>query len=283
MIKIGGRKIGWGYPPIISAELSLNHQADLNLAIKMIDEVAEAGADAVKLQYFKVEDFCTDKEKMVTYEQWLQDLLSGNARKYGCRIVDGKLKSTLSEEVTETEYELFKRHEISLDFVKACQQRAKKKHLIFGVTPTSVKGVKELGALGIDFFKIASDMIGKKEMLTEMGAYGIPKIISTGHLTLDEVRSYIINGKRWSWLWLHCVSEYPTINPQLWKIRHLQEFDCHVGYSDHTLGIESAIRAIELGATWVEKHFTSDKTLPGPDHWYSADKEELTRLAKAVK
>jgi len=263
MIEIGGRKVGWGYKPIISAELGVNHQNDLKIALKMIDAAAEAGVDSVKLQYLKVDDFCTDKKMFIIYKQHFQTATS--------------VEVSNLEGITENYYNFFKRHEISLEFVSACRARANEHGLIFGVTPTSAEGVVELVGL-TDYYKIAADMVIKKDMMAEMHRErkrNIPIIVSLGHCDIEEsIPSADIH--------LHCVSEYPAKYSQLWKIKHLQEQGFLTGYSDHTIGIESAVRATELGAVWIECHVTLAKSLPGPDHWFSKDFDELKRLCEAI-
>lgn len=275
MIEIGGRKIGWGQKPIISAELSLNHNGNLDIALEMIDKAAKAGVDGVKLQYFKTEDFTPKPEldgtgKTVTYKQrrsgaWEPHPLAPFGSEF--------------ESITELEYDLFKRHEISLDFVVECQKRAKEHGLIFGVTPTSQRGVEELLPLEIDYYKVASDMTGPLTGISQFVAdLKKPMILSTGHWATEHLS---ICNKHW--LWLHCVSEYPCEDPKLWRMKHMQELGIPTGYSDHTRGTESALRAIELGAVWVEKHFTLDTKMPGPDHWFSATTGELEDLVEAVE
>jgi len=282
MIEIGGRKVGWGHRPVISAELSLNHQGDLNLAIKMIEEAAEAGADAVKLQYFKTEDFQTDKEETTTYKQVDLETYGWPSKWKNNKVVELSIKGPISEavtkEVTEPIFELFKHHEIDIEFVSACRARAKELGLIFGVTPTSVGGARDLVALGVDYLKIASDMALRTDIIdyAKEQRSNIPVIISTGHLDIVKIEP-------WSnTIWLSCVSEYPAKTPQLWKLVHMRYKINNVGYSDHTIGIESAVRATELGACWVECHVTSDKTLSGPDHWFSKDMNELKRICEAI-
>lgn len=269
MLEIGGRKVGWGQKPIISAELGLNYNNSLDTALEMIKSVAACGADAVKVQYFKADDFAEPGNRTINYRQMSE--LSG---KFGWI---GDITQYL-EFVTENYYEFFKRNEISLDFVEACYRQAKKHGLIFGVTTTSTEGVREIAEANLtDYFKVASDMVGKTKMIEFMRETDLPAVLSTGQVDLSKEINHIYDD-----LVLHCVSEYPCKNPKLWKIRHMQEMGYNVGYSDHTQGIKSAIRAMELGAIWVEKHFTLDRTMPGPDHWFSADPMELEKLCKAV-
>jgi len=251
--EIAGQRIGWGYSPVIGCDLSLNHLGDINIALEMIDGIAKAGADACKVQYYRTEDFCTDRKRMVTYK------------------IRGR-------EIVEKEYDFFKRHEIDLDFVRACRDRAWSHNLMFGVTTTSVEGVKEVADLA-NFFKIASDMVDKGAMISAMRETELPIILSTGHLNLNDIRRVAHQND----LVLHCVSEYPCENPKLWKIRHLQEMGYITGYSSHTRNIEDCIQAVNLGAVFIEKHFVLSKDMDAPDVEFSADPQELRALVEAVK
>lgn len=231
---IAGNNIGYGHKPIVACDLSLNHGGDLNQALKMIDGIAECGADSVKVQYYRTLDFC-DKN----HEQ----------------------------------YKLFKDHEISLEFVKECYRRAKERNLIFGVTTTSKQGVKQVADYA-DYFKIASDMAAKTDMIDKMKGYPIPKIISTGHLSLENLKGIK------SWLWLHCVSDYPCHDSKLWKIKHMQELGYLTGFSFHGTPdkLSDCIRAAEMGAVWVEVHFRSGNAVD----WWALDAKKLKELCMAL-
>ena len=281
MIEIGDKKVGYGYPPIISAELSISHQGNLETALEMIDKAAQAGADSIKLQYYKTEDFAQPDGETITYKQRVSNM--------GPYLIPKKRTDELQryeysmEEITESIYDLFKRNEISLDFVKACQERAKKHDLIFGVTTTSVEGVKEMAEIGVDYLKIASDQINEKDMIDEMAKTGLRIIASTGHIkSLRDIK----NIKIWAnSLWLHCVSEYPAKNPKLWRLSHMQQLIAlyEVGYSHHGTDWRDIVRACELGSVWNEFHWTLDKTMAGPDHHFSLDPTELKQLVEAIK
>ena len=265
MIEIGGRKIGYGYAPILSAELSISHGGHLRTALRMIDSAKENGADGVKLQFYKTEDFAEPDGEMISYQQHQQE-----------HTLSAQLGA--KETVTTSVYNLFKKNEISLDFVKACQQRAKEHQILFGVTTTSVQGVKEMADIGVDYFKVASDMFDKIPMIEQMKQYDIPMIVSTGHMEIRDILKFNCGG-----LMLHCVSEYPAKNPKLWRLRAIPVYGYEVGYSHHSVGITDIIRATELGSVFNEFHFTLDKTLPGSDHWWSLDPSELKQLVKAIK
>ena len=302
MIEIAGRKIGFGYPPVLSCELSISHNGNLDTALQMIDEAAKCGADACKLQYYVTEDFTKPDGEMITYKQvaWSggvvhhKDLEKGifpNKHPYQ----DG-VGGYLLHEITEPIYDLFKRNEIDLTFVKACQKRAKEHDLIFGVTTTSIQGVKEMAELNIDYLKVSSDMINNKEMIREMTLSKIPIIASTGHIkSFTELAEWDLTTLKTKLphqtLFLHCESSYSAEYPKLWKLKHLQWFLWETipftkglaGYSHHSQGIDACIRATELGAVWVEVHYTHSKTASGPDHFWSLDEKELKQLVEAVK
>lgn len=285
MIEIGNKKIGYGYPPILSAELSLNHSGNLKTALQMVDTAAECGADAVKLQYYVTEDFAKPDGEMITYKQGAQkadfDMRNGNLIFY-------------REETTEPIYDLFKRNEINLDFVKACQKRTKEHDLIFHATTTSVQGVKEMAEIGVDAFKVSSDMVENVSMLTEMYKHKekIPLIVSTGHISPDLITVF---QEHPALIFLHCESSYPAENPKLWKIKHMQElrhqyiktcvryYPAQIGYSHHGTDWREIVRACECGSVFNEFHFTLDKTQPGSDHHWSLDPTELKKLVEAVK
>lgn len=276
MIEISGKRIGWGSVPILSAELSLNHGASLDRALEMIDSAAENGADGIKLQYFRAEDFSQPDGEMITYKQRTKK----HPRVFmvlKTRIDEPQRYEYKMEEITESVYSLFKRHEISLNFVKACQQRAKEHQLLFGVTTTSIDGVKEMAEIGVDYLKIASDQIGKNKMIDEMKKSEIPIIVSTGHIGLMDIDTWPNS------LWLHCVSSYPADNPKLWRLKHMTHKFNNVGYSHHGTNWREIVRATEIGSVWNEFHWTLDKTNSGPDNWFSLDPSELSQLVKAIK
>lgn len=272
-MKIDNRQIGYSQSPFLSCELGVNHQNDLPTALKMIDECAKAGVDGVKIQYLRVKDFCTDKDKTIEYKQRKPEPY------------DPALGINILDDITENYIEFFQRYEISLDFVKSCYDHTKQYHsfdrpFLFGITTTSEQGACECYGL-CDYYKVASDMIKNMPMIFRMRETGIPIILSTGHIgNLHNLEAYARKEKD---LVLHCVSDYPAKNARLWRIKHLQEMGYLTGYSDHTIGNEACIRAAELGAVFLEVHITLDKTLSGPDHWFSKDMSDLKQLVEAIK
>jgi N-acetylneuraminate synthase/N,N'-diacetyllegionaminate synthase len=264
VIRIGKRLVGEGQPCFLAAEAGINHNGEMNLAHRLIDAAAEAGADAVKFQNFRTEDFISDRS--LTYDY----------------VSQGKT-------VVESQYEMFKRCELApgqlLELREHCDQRG----VIFFSTPMSEAGIRELIELGAPLLKNGSDCLVHLPLIRAMARTGLPTVISTGMATFDEVKDAVeafrgVEGK--DLILLHCTSSYPT-PPQdvhLRKIATLADaFNCPVGLSDHTDGTVAAIASVALGACMIEKHFTLDKNLPGPDHRFSADPGEFRMLVESVR
>ena len=263
-LAIGARRVGQGAPCFIVAEIGINHNGDMALAERTIDAAAAAGADAVKLQNYRTEDFVTDRS--LTYEY-----RAGDRR------------------VVESQWEMFKRCELSAADLARLKTYADRRNIVLFSTPTSLATLADLVALDVPVLKNGSDFLGHLPLIGAMGATGRPTIVSTGMATLAEideaVRTFRDTGND-QLILLHCTSSYPTPpgDVHLRKIPALAAaFGCLVGLSDHTLGIVAAVGAVALGACCVEKHFTLDRRLPGPDHAMSSDPDELRRLVEAVR
>ncbi|HZT87590.1 MAG TPA: N-acetylneuraminate synthase family protein [Stellaceae bacterium] len=256
--------IGPGRPCFIAAEIGINHNGDLDLAHRTIDAARRAGADAVKFQNYRTEDFVRDRSLTYTYR-------SGG------------------REVTEAQYDLFKRCELDRDALAALFRHCRDIGLIPFTTPTSEAGIADAQAAGAALLKNGSDYLTHLPLIRAMARSGATTILSTGMATLaeidDAVRAFRGAGGR-SLVLLHCVSAYPAppASVNLRKIPALAAaFDCPVGFSDHTEGIVAAAAAVALGAVMVEKHFTLDRALPGPDHWFSSDPAEFAELVAAIR
>ena len=263
-LAIGARRVGQGAPCFIVAEIGINHNGDMALAERTIDAAAAAGADAVKLQNYRTEDFVTDRS--LTYEY-----RAGDRR------------------VVESQWEMFKRCELSAADLARLKTYADRRNIVLFSTPTSLATLADLVALDVPVLKNGSDFLGHLPLIGAMGATGRPTIVSTGMATLAEideaVRTFRDTGND-QLILLHCTSSYPTPpgDVHLRKIPALAAaFGCLVGLSDHTLGIVAAVGAVALGACCVEKHFTLDRRLPGPDHAMSSDPDELRRLGRAPR
>ncbi|HIJ65902.1 MAG TPA: N-acetylneuraminate synthase [Candidatus Hydrogenedentes bacterium] len=256
--------LGDGAPVFLAAEIGLNHNGDLALAKECISAAAAAGADAVKFQNYRTEDFLQDESLMYTY------------------VCDG-------ETVSEPQYAMFKRCELSLDDLSVLADYAAEEKVLFFSTPSGTTGVDDIMRLGLPLIKNASDSLGNRTLLRKMAATGLPCVLSTGMATLDEINTAVDVFRQTGndqLVLAVCTSLYPTPSEQvnLRRIATLCEaFQCPVGFSDHTEGIAAPAGAVALGAVYVEKHFTLDKTLPGPDHRFSADPMEFQQLAEAVR
>lgn len=250
----------------IIAEAGVNHNGDINLAYKLIDIAAEAGADAVKFQTFKSENVVTKFAKKAEYQ----------------------IKNTNED---NTQFEMIKKLELKFnDFIKL-KEYCDKKGIIFLSTPFDIESARFLYDLGLDIFKIASGEITNYLLLREIGSYKKRVILSTGMSKLGEIEDalnlLIQSGtKKENITVLHCNTEYPTPfeDVNLKAMLTIKEaFKVEVGYSDHTLGIEVPIAAATLGAKVIEKHFTLNKNLPGPDHKASLEPQELKLMVNSIR
>ncbi len=263
-IQINDKKIGKGNPTFIVAEIGINHNGDLDLAKKMIEAAARAGVDSVKFQNYRTEDFLSDNK--LTYEYMNNGV-----------------------KVVESQFEMFKRNELTPHMLHELKLFADSIGIIFHSTPTSKEGVDELVRENVPIIKNGSDFLTNSSLLQYMAESGLPVVIATGMASEDEieeaVRTLRRNGNE-NFIVLHCTSSYPTFptDVNLLKMSTIAaKFDCLVGFSDHSEGFSAAVGACALGACWIEKHFTIDKTLPGPDHRFSCDPQEMTALVKSVR
>ena len=258
------RKIGTGQPCFVVAEIGINHNGDMDLAHREIDAAAASGADAVKFQNYHTEGFVSDRS--LTYEYISQ-----------------------GETVVESQYDMFKRCELRPEALRELSEHCEERGVVFFSTPMDEEGVAELVREGVTLLKNGSDCLGHLPLIRCMARTGLPTVISTGMATRedidDAVQAFRDAGGR-DLILLHCTSAYPTpaADVNLRKIPALAEaYDCLVGFSDHTDGIVAAVGAITLGACIIEKHFTLDKNLPGPDHRFSADPREFRELVDAIR
>lgn len=267
-IKINNKIIGDGQPVFIVAELGINHNGKLSLAKKMIDAVKRAGADAIKIQSYIVDDIIKDNNLKYTY-------------------------FSQGHKVTESQYKMFKRAELSRDQQKAIFDYAKKKKIMAFSTPqdNSFKAVDYLcDQLKMPIIKVGSDDLTYLEMLSYYARKKKPIIISTGMATLNEVNDAVKTIKQAGnkkIIILKCTSLYPT-PPQEANLAQITTLknnfsNCLIGFSDHTEGSTATVAAVTMGACLIEKHFTLNKNLPGSDHWFAADPDELSLLVKQVR
>lgn len=255
---------GSSQPCFLVAEIGINHNGSVELALESIDAAANAGADCVKFQNYRTEDFLSDET--LTFEYVSQ-----------------------GEKIVEPQFTLFKRCELAPADLRALKERCDRHGIVFQSTPTSEEGIRELVAIGATSLKNGSDYLVNLPLIRAMARSELPTVLSTGMATLaeidDAVRAFREAGGR-DLVLLHCTSSYPT-PPQDVHLRKIPAlaaaFGCPVGLSDHTFGNEAALGAVALGACLIEKHFTLDKNLAGPDHRFSADPAEFRALVESVR
>ena len=263
-IEIDGRLIGPGEPCFIIAEIGVNHNGSIDTAMKMIDAIADAGADCVKFQTFNAEEFCNNLDD--TYEY----LSNGTV-------------------VQESMFKMFKRLEIKYSEFDALFARVRERGLIPLSTPTDRQAVDLLDRLQAGAFKIGSDDLIYTPFLRYVAGKGKPMIISTGMANAEDIERAVQAIEKEGndqIAVLHCVSLYPTPSNvvNLRRVSALRAmFDLPIGYSDHSQGITAALGAVTLGACIVEKHFTLDRNMAGPDHRFSADPSELVSLVREIR
>lgn len=251
---------------VIIAEAGVNHNGSLDMAIEMVDVAAAAGADAVKFQTFKA-------ERMITV----------NAPKAGYQI-----ETTAS---VKSQLEMVKKLELDETAHKALFHHCLEKGIQFISAPFDLESIDLLIRLGVNTFKIPSGEITNLPYLKKLGSFNKKLILSTGMADMGEIEDALgvltDSGTPIENITiLHCNTEYPTpfedVNLKAMQTIGLA-YGVAVGYSDHTPGIEVAIAAVALGAIVVEKHFTLDRTLPGPDHKASLEPNELKAMVEAIR
>lgn len=263
-IRIGNALIGEKEPCFIIAEAGVNHNGDIKLAKRLIDSAKEAGADAVKFQTFKAEDVAAESAKTAIYQK----------------------KST--KEV-KSQLKMLKNLELSQESHEQLMKYAKQKKIIFLSTPFDKQSVDLLVELGVPLIKIGSGEITNHPFLEYIAKKDLPIILSTGMSDLEEVAeatSIIKETGCGDLILLHCTSNYPArIEDCNLKAMNTisDEFNVPIGYSDHTLGIFIPLAAVAMGACVIEKHFTLDKNLMGPDHKTSLAPDEFEKMVCGVR
>ncbi|EAI4331308.1 N-acetylneuraminate synthase [Campylobacter upsaliensis] len=249
---------------LIIAEAGVNHNGDINLAKKLIEQAAKAGADVVKFQTFKANSCVSVSAKKAKYQ----------------------LETTAKE---ESQLEMIKKLELSYESHFELMKHCKKHGIAFLSTPFDLESVEFLRGLDLPYFKIPSGEITNLPYLKAVAKCKKKVLLSTGMANLGEIEAALTilrkNGTRNITL-LHCNTEYPTPfeDVNLNALKTLKEaFKLEVGYSDHTEGIVASLGAVALGAVVIEKHFTLDKTMEGPDHRASLEFEELKALCKGIR
>jgi len=250
----------------IIAEAGVNHNGSIQLAYKLIDVASASGADAVKFQTFKAEN-----------------LVSINAQKAEYQ------KQATNQ--SESQFNMLKKLELDTNAHKKLINYCKKKDIVFLSTPFDHESIDLLNELELQIFKIPSGEITNLTYLRHIGSLGKEVILSTGMSTLKEIEEALIiltsaGTSKENITILHANTMYPTPMEDV-NLRAMQtiqdKFGVAVGYSDHTLGIEVDIAAVAMGATIIEKHFTLDKTMDGPDHKSSISPEELKAMVSSIR
>ena len=250
----------------IIAEAGVNHNGSIDIAKKLVDAAAECGADAVKFQTFKAENLVTKSAKQAGYQE-------------------------VNTGISESQFDMLKRLELSepehVELISYCHS----KQIEFMSTPFDLQSIQFLNSLGMMRFKIPSGEITNYPYLKMVGSYNKEIVLSTGMATLSDIEAalYLLiesGTDKDKITILHATTDYPTkmsdVNLAAMKTIE-QAYKVRSGYSDHTLGIEVPIAATALGASIIEKHFTLDKNLPGPDHVASLEPHELKSMIYAIR
>lgn len=263
-ISLGGRRVGSGEPCFIVAEAGVNHNGSFELARELVDVAADAGCDAVKFQTFRTEKVCSPLALKATYQ----------------------LQTTAVE---ESQLEMIRKLELPFDAFRELRRHCGDKGITFLSTPFDCESTDFLADLPVPAFKIPSGELTNLFFLTYIARKGRPLIVSTGMATMGEVSTAVeairTAGNR-QMILLQCVSNYPA-DPSSMNLRAMRTledaFGVAVGLSDHTIGTEVAFAAVALGACLIEKHFTVNHDLPGPDHRASLEPQDLVKLVKGIR
>jgi N,N'-diacetyllegionaminate synthase len=257
MIKIGNREISKNSSPFIIAEVGINHNGNLEQACKMIEMAKNAGADAVKFQTFKANEFIADANQMFTYK-------------------------SRGQTITESMLEMFLKYEFQEEEWIKIKQKCDEENILFLSTPQNISDLELLLRLGITAIKIGSDDFTNIPLIKEYSKTRLPIILSCGMADLAEVYQALETVgafEGYPAALLLCTSEYPTPaeHVNLLKLKTLRDTfnDLILGFSDHTQGPLASSLAVAMGAVIFEKHFTLDNNLPGPDHWFSENPDSL--------
>lgn len=249
---------------LIIAEAGVNHNGDVNLAMKLCDAAKEAGADVVKFQTWITEDIITQNVAQAEYQKE-------------------------NTGVKESQFDMLKRLELSRDSFRKIKEYCDSIGIQFASTADDAASLDFLISIGIPFIKVGSGEIGNISYLRYIGSKKVPIILSTGMSSLADIDvslQALRDGGATDITLLHCTTSYPCAfeDVNLNAMRTIGEaFKLQVGYSDHTLGSTVAVAAVALGAKVIEKHFTLDKNMEGPDHKASSEPEEFKEYVKSIR
>lgn len=251
---------------LIIAEAGVNHNGDIHLAKKLIDIAADAGADLVKFQTFSADRLVTQNASKAKYQ-------------------------VLATDKIESQHEMLRKLELTESMHHELINHCANRQIGFFSTGFDIESINFLAGLGQDLFKIPSGEITNLPFLRHIGGLGKRVLLSTGMSNMHEVAAALnalelAGTPKQKITVLHCTSSYPAelsdVNLRAMISIH-DEFGVEVGYSDHTLGIEVAIAAVALGAKVIEKHFTLDRNMSGPDHKASLEPDELIRMVAGIR
>lgn len=253
----------------IIAEAGVNHNGKLDLALQLVDIAKNSGADAIKFQTFKAKKLASKEADKAQYQ-----------------------KETTNS--NESQVDMLKQLELSYDEFKQVKKYCDKKNIEFISTPFDLESAEFLNDLKVNIYKVGSGDLTNYPLLRCVAKTGKKLILSTGMSNMDEVEdsvNYVLNNGCKELVLLHCISNYPTKNEDLnlFSIKTMKEniskikSDIEIGFSDHTKGLDASIYSICVGATYVEKHFTINKDMEGPDHRSSLDPAELNLFVKKIK
>lgn len=261
-LRIGPRTIGFGGPCFIIAEIGVNHNGDLGLAERSVRAAAEAGADAVKFQTFQTDRLVSKAARRAAYQE------TGG----------GDDQASLLREL-----------ELSFEAHERLKSLCDDLGVVFMSTPFDEESLDFLVRIGVPALKFGSGDLDNFFLLERAKATGLPLLVSTGMSDLVEVAatvSFLREGSAAEFALLHCVSSYPAPveaqNLRAMPMMHAA-FDAPVGFSDHTRGIGAAIASVAFGAAIIEKHFTLDQNLPGPDHKVSLEPNVFRTMVGAIR
>ena len=264
-IRLNNHLIAKGQPPFIISEVGINHNGDVNNALKMIDVAKAAGVNAVKFQTFRANEFVLDSRQMYTYKSH-------------------------GTEITESMLEMFKRYELSKEDWVKIKNKCDEENILFLSTPQNKTDLDLLLELGITAIKVGSDDFTNLPLIKDYASTGLPLLLSCGMADQDEIHQSLnaigaLDG--YPTVLLLTTSIYPTPPNEvnLLKLKTLENIfpDIPLGYSDHTQGSLSSSLAVASGAVVFEKHFTLDHNMPGPDHWFSEDPKGLKEFVSTIK
>lgn len=261
-ILIGNKAIGKGSPSLIIAEVGVNHNGSKELAKKLINASMDAGADSVKFQTFKAEEIVTKNAEKAGYQK---------------ETTTGK-----------SQYEMIKKLELSDNDFKELAEYTAELGIILLSSPFDLKSVDLLEEIGVPAFKISSGELTNFQLIDYVVKKDKPIILSTGMAKMGEIEEVVnlYREKVPNLILMHSVTSYPAYSKDvnLKVIETLRNtFNLPVGYSDHTLGIEMPIAAVALGSCVIEKHFTLDRNLKGPDHKASLEPMEFKNMVHAIR